>query len=91
VSNTTESNVKCVVHRITLGDVDDPEVYIAMPLYDWQNSEEGNWIMTHSVETPYWKSSPFPITAYGIQYDVVAVLTPKDHTFWLLKWGTNKR
>ena len=91
MSTTTESNIKCVVHRITLGDVDDPELYIAMPLYDWQYSDEGSWIMTHSVETPYWRTSPFPFTSYGIQYDVVAVFTPKDHTFWMLKWGADKR
>ena len=90
MSNTTESNIKRVVHKITLGDVDDPELYIAMPLHDWQHSEEGSWIMKHSVEPPYWRASPFPITAYGLLYEIVAVLTPQDHTFWMLKWGSNK-
>ena len=90
MSTTTESNIKCIVHRITLGDVDDPEVYIALPLHAWQHSEEGSWIMAHSVEPPYWKTSPFPFTSFGIQYDIVAVLTPQDHTFWMLKWGADK-
>ena len=33
--------VTLVVHEFTLGDVDDPEIYAAVPLYEWQLSDAG--------------------------------------------------
>ena len=30
------------VHQFTMGDVDDPQLYAAEPLLNWQNSESGN-------------------------------------------------
>ena len=32
---------KLVVHRFRLGDVEDPDLYAAEPLYKWQESDSG--------------------------------------------------
>ena len=28
-----------VVHKFTVGDVDDPEIYAAEPIWKWQNTD----------------------------------------------------
>jgi hypothetical protein len=42
------------VHEFNMGDVEDPDLYAAQPLYEWQQSEQGKWIMEHAVEPPFW-------------------------------------
>jgi hypothetical protein len=40
------------VHEFRMGDVEDPDVYAAGPLLDWQKSAAGAWVMEHAVEVP---------------------------------------
>lgn len=75
-----------VVHRFTMGDVDDPDLYAAQPLWEWQQSEMGQWVMNHSVDQPEWRRH-MNVSLYGYEYIVVAKLTARDYTFWVLKWG----
>ena len=77
---------KIIVHRFRMGDVEDPDLYAAQPLFEWQNSEVGKWIMEHSVETPMWHRQR-DVANYGHMYAVEAWLKGSDHTFWQLKWG----
>jgi hypothetical protein len=73
------------VHKFTMGDVDDPDLYAAMPLHEWQNSESGKWIMSHAIESPQWHRR-IDHSSYGYQYAVTAKLKDVDYTFWTLKW-----
>ena len=75
-----------VVHEFPMGDVEDPDLYASQPLYDWQNSEAGAWVMEHAVETPYWTRQIDSLT-FGHRYYVVARLRESDQTFFKLKWG----
>lgn len=77
---------KVHVHTITMGDVDDPEIYIAEPILEWQQSEVGRWIMEHSAEQPVYHRG-FDPHDYGYTYRITAVLRGKDYTYWTLKWG----
>ena len=74
-----------VVHRFMVGDVEDPEIYIAEPVIEWQHSEQGEWVMQHSVETPLWRRSP-SYHAYGYGYEIVAFFNDADLVFWKLKY-----
>ena len=74
-----------VVHSFGMGDVDDPDLYAAEPMYQWQQSEAGQWVMAHAVETPFWHRHVDPYS-YGYRYYIVARLSEKDQTFWTLKW-----
>lgn len=78
---------KIVVHRFRMGDVEDPDIYAAEPLYQWQQSEVGQWIMERAVDTPEWHRN-VDHTTYGYQYAIVAKLKDVDYTFWALKWGS---
>ena len=75
-----------VVHRFKMGDVDDPDLYAAQPLWEWQQSEMGQWVMSHAVDQPEWRRYTDHV-GYHLEYIVVAKLTARDYTFWQLKWG----
>ena len=77
---------KVIVHRFRMGDVEDPDLYAASPLLDWQNSEMGEWVMKRAVDTPEWHRMADNLN-YGYQYLIVAKLKDIDNTFWQLKWG----
>ena len=74
------------VYQFSMGDVDDPDLYAAQPLMEWQTSEMGQWVMERAVDTPEWHRS-LGVYDYGYKYVVVAKLKGADYTFWTLKWG----
>ena len=74
------------VHQFSMGDVEDPEIYAAGPILDWQESEAGKWVMTHAVEKPTLQQTIDHYTM-GYKYLIYAKLADKDYTFWCLKWG----
>jgi hypothetical protein len=75
-----------VVHHFPMGDVEDPDLYASQPLYEWQQSEAGAWVMVHAVEPPFWTRQT-DVASYGYRYYIVARLKESDQTFWKLKWG----
>lgn len=77
------SDVK--VGELRMGDVEDPDLYIAQPLLEWQNSEEGSWVMEHAAEPPFWHRQLNPYT-FGWTYYIIARLSEQDETYWTLKW-----
>ena len=74
-----------VVHEFTMGDVDDPDIYAAEPLWQFQQSEKGQWVIEHSLETPIYQRV-IDQMYYGYKYKVSARLTEQDITYFLLKW-----
>lgn len=76
---------KLVVHSIKMGDVEDPDLLVAEPIWQWQQTEAGKYIMENSVQQPEWHRSADP-TTYGYRYDIVAYLEDKSLTYWKLKY-----
>jgi hypothetical protein len=74
-----------IVHRFRLGDVEDPDLYAAEPLWEWQESEMGKWVMERAVDTPEWHRLHDHISYYH-EYAITAKLKEKDYTHWLIKW-----
>ena len=74
-----------VVASFAMGDVDDPDLYAAQPLYEWQETEMGKWVMEHAVDTPFWHRAMNPYN-FGWTYHIVARLSEQDQTYWALKW-----
>jgi hypothetical protein len=74
------------VHTFYLGDVDDPDMYAAGPIFDWEQSEAGVWVMAHAVERPYWIQS-VDYNKWGHVYKIMARLSEPNQLFWTLKWG----
>ena len=76
---------KLVVHSIKMGDVEDPDLFVAEPIWQWQQTEAGKYIMENSVQQPEWHRSADP-TTYGYRSDIVAYLEDKSLTYWKLKY-----
>ena len=76
---------KDVVFRFFLSDVDDPSIYAAEPLYKWEKSAAGQWVIANSPEMPTWYISP-AYDRYGYSVSVVADLSPENWTYFHLKY-----
>ncbi len=81
---------RVTVHTFLMGDVEDPDLYAAEPLLEWQNSDSGKWVMAHAIDTPEWHRI-VDYQAFGFRYVIVAQLRGRDHTFWQMKWGTAQK
>lgn len=74
--------------RITsflIGDCDDPEIYAAQPIMDWQKSEQGQWVMKHSLD-PTFHIIADPVT-YGYRVAITAHITPRRWTEFCLRFS----
>jgi hypothetical protein len=80
---------KVVVHKFNVSDVDDPDIYAAGPLFDWERSEAGQFVMKHAVDTPVWHRHMDSMWM-GYKYIIVAELEAKKLSEFYLRWGTVK-
>jgi hypothetical protein len=78
--------MKIVVHEFIMGDVDDPDIYAAQPMWEWQKFDAGKWVMENAIDDPEWHRYADTLT-YGYKYRIVADLKEKDVTYYNLKWG----
>ena len=84
VKDRVEEVRELVVHEFTLSDVEDPDLYAAEPIIDWQRSKMGKWIMTNSIEPPSWHRMPDSLQ-YGYRYQIRAKLMGARLTEFLLR------
>ena len=86
IGDRVEECKTVVVHSFTMGDVEDPDLYAAEPLINWEKSEQGQWIMKNACDTPTWHRLANP-TTFGYQYCIRAKLMGPALTEWLLRYG----
>ena len=79
-----------VVHTITMGDVEDPDLYVAEPIWKWQQTDQGKFVMEHATQTPKWHRSVDPYS-YGYKYAILAELDDKRLAEFYLRWGPVKK
>jgi hypothetical protein len=72
------------LHQFTMGDVDDVEIYVAQPIYEWQQTEQGKWCMEHA-ENLHWLTG-FDPTSFGYRITITGDLEDKLATEFLLRW-----
>jgi hypothetical protein len=77
---------KVVIHRFRLSDVDDPDLYAAEPLYNWEKSEQGQFVMEHAKDKPEWHRQN-DYASYGYQYIIIAELEKKKLSEFYMRWG----
>ena len=73
------------VHKFSVGDVEDPEIYAAQPIWEWQESEAGKWIMANAVDKPYYIQER-SYNSWGHQYIIMARLSEQNETYFRLKF-----
>jgi hypothetical protein len=77
--------MKYIVKIIRMGDVEDPDIMVAQPIYEWQKTEAGKYVMENSKPEPMWHRR-FDVSTYGYEYAIQAELTPEQITFYKLKF-----
>ncbi len=74
-----------VVHTMHMGDVEDPDLYVAQPIFEWQQTEKGKWVMDHTLEPTYHIMAD-PLS-YGYRISITAHITPKRWTEFCLRFS----
>ena len=80
---------KIALHTFTMGDVEDPYLYAAFPISEWQKTEKGQWVMEHAIgESTFWcRADP---NTYGFRVTIEGELSAVDCTYFELRWGHAK-
>ena len=86
IGDRVEECREITVYTFSMGDVEDPDLYAAEPLYKWGKSEAGQWVMKNAPDTPTWHRMADP-TTYGYKYAIRAKLMGPALTEWLLRYG----
>jgi hypothetical protein len=76
---------KVVVHRFRLSDVEDPDLYAAEPLYLWEKSDAGKFVMEHAIDKPEWHRNIDHVT-YSYHYVITAELEKKKLSEYYLRF-----
>lgn len=77
---------KVVVHRFRVSDSDDADLYAAQPLWEWQNSEQGKFIIANAVDKPIWQKQ-LDHSTYSYDFAIIAELTKSKLSEFYLRWG----
>lgn len=77
--------MKLTFHTFLMGDVDDVDIYAAQPIYEWQQTEQGQWVMQHAKDLVYYTSAD-PVT-FGYRIAIRGELEGKSITEYLLRWN----
>jgi hypothetical protein len=80
---------KVIVHTFSVGDAEDPDIYAAQPMWEWEKSEQGQFIMKHAVDEPTWQKSVDHLT-WGFKYVIIAELEKKKLSEFYLRFGNSK-
>lgn len=69
-----------------MGDVEDPEIYAAEPIHQWQQTEHGQWVMKHAYDLTYYQQ-PDAVT-WGYRFVIRGTLPDGPLvTEYFLRWG----
>jgi len=86
-NNMVIESKQIIVHTIKMGDVEDPDLMVAEPIYKWQQTDHGKWVMENAVpDSPKWNRYLDPAT-YGHKYMISAVFEGSKITEYYLRFG----
>ena len=75
---------KILLHEFQLRSEDDPALYAAAPLYEWEKSAAGQWAMKNSATTPVWELHQDHMTYMSV-VRIYGELSEVDATVYRLK------
>jgi len=74
-----------ILHEFTMGDVEDPYLYAAFPISEWQATEHGKWVMANVTEQPVFHVTP-DLNTLGFRVVITGNLNPQAETYFRLKY-----
>lgn len=77
--------MKVTFHSFSMGDVDDVDIYAAQPIYEWQQTEQGRWVMEHARDLKYYTSAD--PTSFGYRITIRGEIAGPAATEYFLRWN----
>lgn len=77
---------KSVVHKFLITDGDDPELYAAKPIYEWQQTDAGKFVMKHAINTPEFFHH-LSASQYAYECAIVVEMEKSKLSEYYLKFG----
>lgn len=77
---------KVVVHKFTIGDVEEPYLYAAEPIREWEQTDKGRWCLQHCEGEMVMQSQPDAMM-WGYEVVIQGELNDKNLTYFRLRWG----
>ena len=78
--------MKVTFHSFAMGDVEDLDIYVAAPISQWQQTEQGQWAMENATDLRYYTMPDHNTFGYKIAIRGNIDQGPKL-TEYLLKYG----
>ena len=78
-----EVRQRYVLHEFRMGDVEDVEIYMAEPIWQWQQTPHGKWCMEKATDITYHTTIDY--ASYGHRIVITGWLSGKHATFYALK------
>lgn len=78
-----EVRVRHTLHIFTMHDCEDPELYAAEPIYQWQQTPEGKFCMEKATDLEF--HTMIDHASMGYKVAITGYITEKHATFLALK------
>ena len=85
VDGKTIIDSEMIVYRFEVDWDLDVTIAAAAPIYEWEQSEAGKWVMEHAVEIPRWERFE-DVHGFTVKFAVVARLAEQDQIVFRLKF-----
>jgi hypothetical protein len=72
-----------ILHEFRMADVEDVDIYVAQPIYEWQQTEQGKWCMENAKDLEYHTQMDY--LTMGHRVVITGYLCGKHATFYALK------
>ena len=82
--------MKITFHTFSMGDVDDVDIYAAQPIYEWQQTNQGRWVMENAHDLTYYTGAdPYN---FGYKISITGEIgDPRKVTEYYLRWPNQEK
>ena len=82
--------MKITFHIFNIGDVEDIDIYVAEPIYQWQQTEQGRWVMENAYNLTY--HTQIDQRFWGQDVAIRGEINdPKKITEYFLRWPKQEK
>jgi hypothetical protein len=77
--------IKLVVKTLSVGDVEDPDLYLGAVAWDWLQSEHGKYVKEKACDLAYHRY--INSATYGYSFNITALFEEEEAIIYKLKFG----
>lgn len=77
--------MRVVFHAFVMPYMDDPDVFVAQPIYEWQQTQQGQWVMQNAQDVSWAKQ--LDVSTMGHRVVIYGDLEPRLATEYFLRYN----